>query len=156
MVEAQFGTQVADPYRWLENDVRGDKEVAAWVDAENAVTRRYFDTLPQRAWFAQTIRGLIDYERFGLPAKAGNRYFYTRNSGLQNQAQLFVRDGLQGAPRLLLDPNSWAADGATALDGWKPSDDGKHLLFSVQDGGSDWRVLRVIDVASGKRLDDEV
>lgn len=156
LVEDHFGEKIADPYRWLENDVRSDMGVAAWVERENAVTRSYLDTLPQRAWFSQRIRELIDYERFGLPVKAGGRYFYTRNSGLQNQAQLFVRDGLHGAARLLLDPNTWAADGATALDAWEPSEDGKRLLFSVQDGGSDWRVLRVIDVASGKRLDDEV
>jgi prolyl oligopeptidase len=156
LVEEHFGERIPDPYRWLENDVRSDKEVAAWVERENAVTRGYLDTLPQRAWFSQRIRELIDYERFGLPVKAGGRYFYTRNSGLQNQAQLFVRDGLHETARLLLDPNTWAADGATALDAWEPSDDGKRLLFSVQDGGSDWRVLRVIDVASGKRLDDEV
>jgi len=156
LVEDHFGETIADPYRWLENDVRGDKDVAAWVEAQNAVTRQYLDTLPQRAWFAQHIRELINYERFGLPTKAGSRYFYTRNSGLQNQAQLFVRDGLHGTPRLLLDPNTWAQDGATALDGWKPSDDGKHLLFSVQDGGSDWRVLHVLDVATGQRLPDEV
>ena len=156
LVEDHFGEKIADPYRWLENDVRSDKEVAAWVKRENAVTRGYLDTLPQRAWFSQRIRELIDYERFGLPVKAGGRYFYTRNSGLQNQAQLFVRYGLHGTPRLLVDPNTWAADGATALDACEPSEDGKRLLFSVQDGGSDWRVLRVIDVASGKRLDDEV
>jgi prolyl oligopeptidase len=156
LVEEHFGEPIADPYRWLENDVRNDPEVAQWVERENSVTRGYLDTLPQRAWFAAKIRELIDYERFGLPTKAGGRYFYTRNSGLQNQAQLFVRDGLRGTPRLLLDPNAWAKDGATALDGWKPSDDGKHLLFSVQDGGSDWRVLHVLDVATGKQLSDEV
>ncbi|WP_184245516.1 prolyl oligopeptidase family serine peptidase [Novosphingobium chloroacetimidivorans] len=156
LVEQHFGEAIADPYRWLENDVRNDKEVANWVERENAVTRQYLDTLPQRGRFAAKIRELIDYERFGLPTKAGGRYFYTRNSGLQNQAQLFVREGLRGTPRLLLDPNSWAKDGATALDSWKPSEDGKHLLFSVQDGGSDWRLLHVLDVATGKQLPDEV
>jgi prolyl oligopeptidase len=156
IVEEHFGEKIADPYRWLENDVRNDKEVAAWVEQENAVTHAYLDDLPQRAWFARRIRELIDYERFGLPTKAGGHYFYTRNSGLQNQAQLFVRRGLHGEPRLLLDPNAWAKDGATALDSWKPSDSGKHLLFSVQDGGSDWRVLRVLDVKSGQRLPDEI
>jgi prolyl oligopeptidase len=156
LVEEKFGEKIADPYRWLENDVRNDKQVAQWVENQNAVTRAYLDTLPQRGWFAERIRSLIDYERFGLPVKAGKQYFYTRNSGLQNQAQLFVRDGLNGEPRLLLDPNSWANDGATALDSWKPSDDGRHLLFSVQDGGSDWRVLHVLDVATGKRLTDEI
>ena len=128
-VEAQFGEPVADPYRWLENDVRRDPEVADWVARQNAVTQDYLSSLPQRAWFAERIRETLDYERFGLPIKAGGRYFYTRNSGLQNQAQLFVRNGLRGKPRLLIDPNAWAEDAATALDAWTPSDDGRFLLY---------------------------
>ena len=156
LVEVQFGQKVADPYRWLENDVRTDPEVAGWVASENAVTNGYLGTLPQRAWFGQRIKALMDYERFGLPQKAGQFYFYTRNSGLQNQAQLFVRKGLGGTPRLLLDPNGWAKDGATALDDWEPSHSGKLLAYSVQDGGSDWRTIHVLDTASGKVLSDEI
>src|SRR6218665_367776 len=155
-VEKQFGESIADPYRWLESDVRNDAEVADWVARQNAVSQAYLSRLRQRAWFAGRIRAMLDYERFGLPEKAGGRYFYTRNSGLQNQAQLFVRQGLRGKPRLLLDPNSWAKDAATALDAWKPSDDGRFLLYSVQDGGSDWRILRVLDVATGAVRKDEV
>lgn len=154
--ETLFGERIADPYRWLENDVRNDAEVADWVARENKVTDAYLEALPQRAWFKDRIRGLMDYERFGLPTKAGGRYFYLRNSGLQNQAQLFVRQGLRGKPRLLLDPNAWAKDAATALDAWKPSDDGRLLLYSVQDGGSDWRILRVLDVKTGAPLADEI
>ena len=154
--ETQFGERIADPYRWLENDVRTDPEVAGWVERQNTVTRAYLDALPQRQWFEQRLRGLLDYERFGLPAKAGGHYFYTHNTGLQNQSPLYVRRGLRGKPRLLIDPNAWAKDSATALDDWKPSDDGKYLLYSVQDGGSDWRVLKVLDVATGKELPDEV
>ncbi len=156
VVDTSFGEKIADPWRWLENDVRSDAEVADWVKRQNALTQSYLATLPQRGWFAQRIRALMDYERFGLPVKAGRRYFYTRNSGLQNQSQLFVREGLSGTPRLLIDPNGWAKDGATALDAWKPSEKGRYLLYSVQDGGSDWRVLKLLDVASGKVLDDEI
>ena len=156
VVETLFGERIADPYRWLEEDVRNDSEVADWVERQNAVTRGYLDTLPQRSWFEGKIRELLDYERFGLPVKAGGRYFYTRNPGLLNQPQLFVRKGLKGKPRLLLDPNSWAEDDATALDEWKPSEDGRYLLYSVQDGGSDWRILRVIDVKTGEPLPDEI
>jgi len=156
LVETLFGEKIADPYRWLENDVRQDKEVADWVARENEVTQGYLATLPERGWFAERLRSLLNYERFGLPTKAGRRYFYMRNSGLQNQSQLFVRTGLTGKPRLLLDPNAWAGDQATALDDWKPSDDGRYLLYSVQDGGSDWRVLRLLDVATGKVLPDEI
>ena len=156
LVETQFGEAIADPYRWLENDVRSDKEVADWVERQNAVTQAYLKTLPQRDWFAQRIKALTDYERFGLPQKAGKSYFYTRNSGLQNQSQLFVRTGLDGTPRLLIDPNTWAKDGATALDAWVPSHDGKLLAYSIQDGGSDWRTIKVIDVKTGAELGDEI
>ena len=156
VVETLFGEKIADPYRWLENDVRQDATVSDWVARQNAVTQEYLATLPERRWFAERMRSLLDYERFGLPVKAGRRYFYTRNSGLQNQSQLYVRTGLTGAARLLLDPNTWAGDAATALDDWKPSDDGRYLLYSVQDGGSDWRILRLLDVRTGKVLPDEI
>lgn len=156
LAEVQFGESVADPYRWLENDVRNDAEVANWVARQNTLSRGYLDTLPQRAWFAERIRLLMNYERFGLPQKAGRYYFYTRNSGLQNQSQLFVRRGLGGAPRLLIDPNTWASDGATALDDWEPSKDGRLLAYSVQDGGSDWRTIKLMDVRSGAVLSDEI
>ncbi len=155
-VDTLFGEKVADPYRWLEGDVRSDAAVADWAARENAVTRPYLATLPARDWFARRIRQLTDFERFGLPKKAGQRYFYLRNSGLLNQPQLFVRDGLTGTPRLLIDPNTWARDGATALDAelWEPSRDGHYLAYGVADGGSDWRVVHVLDATSGKVLPD--
>ena len=156
IVEDHFGEQIADPYRWLEADVRNAPEVADWVARENAVTESYLAGLTQRGHFAERIRAFMDFERFGLPVKAGKRYFYTRNTGLQPQAQLFVRKGLGGDPKLLIDPNAWAKDGATALDAWEPSDNGHYLLYSVQDGGTDWRILRVLDVKTGETLDDEV
>ncbi len=156
VVEAQFGEKLPDPYRWLENDVRVDPEVRGWVDAQNKVTNAYLENLPGRSVFANRIKQLYNFERFGTPRKGGNRYFYTRNDGLQNQSVLWMRDGLDGAARILIDPNLWAKDGATALAEWLPSDDGRYLLHAIQDGGTDWRTLRVIDVASGKTLDDEV
>ncbi|MGH6707217.1 MAG: prolyl oligopeptidase family serine peptidase, partial [Sphingomicrobium sp.] len=156
LVEPQFGVNVADPYRWLENDVRNDPEVRAWVTAENAVTDAFLETLPLRDRFKARMTELYDYERFGVPEKKGGRYFYTRNDGLQNQSVLFVRDSLNGPARMLIDPNTWSADGATALAEWVPSDDGKHLLYSIQDGGTDWRTVRVLDVASGQQTADEV
>ncbi|PTQ08271.1 S9 family peptidase [Sphingomonas oleivorans] len=154
--ETQFGEAIADPYRWLENDVRVDAKVRDWVTAQNGVTDAYLQTLPGRAAFAGRLKALYDYERFGLPVKAGTRYFYMRNSGLQNQAVLYVRDGLDGTPRLLIDPNPWAKDGATALAEWKPSKDGKYLVYAIQDGGTDWRTLKVLDVATGQPMADEI
>ena len=155
-VDTLFGEQIADPYRWLENDVRADAKVAQWVAAENAVTDRYLESLPARDWFKKRIGELMNYERFGIPVKRGTRYFYTGNTGLQNQSPLYVQEGLQGARRLLIDPNGWAKDGATALSDWAPSPNGKHVLYSVQDGGTDWRILRVLDVATGQQTEDEI
>ncbi len=156
VVDELFGERVADPYRWLENDVRVDPRVRAWVTAQNEATNAFLTTLPSRAAFRARMRQMYDYERFGLPRKAGNHYFYTRNDGLQNQSVLYVRDGLNGAPRVLIDPNGWAQDGATALAEWVPSEDGSRLIYSIQDGGTDWRTVRVLDVATGQPLQDEV
>ena len=155
-VDPQFGVDVADPYRWLEDDVRVNPKVADWVAAQNKVTDAYLATLPGRDTFKKRMTELYNYERFGLPTKAGTRYFYTRNDGLQPQSVLYVREGLKGEGRVLIDPNLWAKDGATALAEWNPSEDGKHLLYSVQDGGTDWRIVRVKDVATGQDLADEV
>ena len=156
VVEQQFGTAVADPYRWLEDDVRVNPKVRDWVSAQNKVTQAYLAALPGRDAFEARMKALYSFERIGVPRKQGGRYFYTRNTGLQNQNVLFVRDGLTGAPRMLIDPNTWSADGATALAEWLPAEDGKHLLYSVQEGGTDWRIVRVLDVDSGKMLADEV
>jgi prolyl oligopeptidase len=156
VVEEQFGERVADPYRWLENDVRQDPQVRQWVTEQNAVTEAYLATLSGRDAIRARMTELYDYERFTNPEKAGSRYFYTRNDGLQNQAVLYVRDGLDGAPRILIDPNTWSQDGATALAEWHPSEDGRFLLYSVQDGGTDWRIVRVLDVATGRPTQDEV
>ncbi|WP_188055829.1 prolyl oligopeptidase family serine peptidase [Sphingosinithalassobacter sp. CS137] len=156
VVEEQFGVQVADPYRWLEGDVRSEREVADWVAAQNRVTDAYLATLPGRDIFQDRLRTLFDYERFGLPTERGGRYFYSHNTGLQNQAVLWVRDELNGEGRVLLDPNSWSDDGATALAEWSPSEDGTKLMYSIQDGGTDWRIVKVLDVATGQVLPDEV
>ena len=155
-VDPQFGVAVPDPYRWLENDVRNDNEVRGWVDQQNQVTNGFLATLPLRDAFKARMTELYDYERFGVPRKKGGHYFYTRNSGLQNQSVLFVRDSVDGPGRVLIDPNAWSKDGATALAEWTASEDGKLVTYAVQDGGTDWRTVRVIDVASGRILDDEL
>ncbi|MEH1987128.1 prolyl oligopeptidase family serine peptidase [Nostoc sp.] len=156
VVNKPFGQTIADPYRWLENDVRSDKEVASWVESQNKVTNAYLDTLPGRDIFKARLKQLYNYERFTIPVKKGGRYFYSRNSGVQNQRVLYVRDSVDGAGRVLIDPNSWAKDGATALAEWSASDDGARVAYAVQDGGTDWRTIRVLDVNTGKVLGDEV
>lgn len=156
VVDTQFGVKVADPYRWLEDDVRVNPAVADWVKAQNAVTDRYLDTLPGKDVLAAKMKKLFDYERFGLPEKAGGHYFFTKNDGLQNQSVLYVRKGLSGKDRVLIDPNGWAKDGATALDSWVPSKNGKLLAYAIQDGGSDWRTIKVLDTKTGAVLSDEI
>ena len=156
LVERLFGEDVADPYRWLEADLRASAPVADWVAQQNATSEAYLARLPGRDAMAARIRAAFDFERFSIPHKAGRSYFYLRNSGLQNQSALYVRDGLDGAGRLLLDPNAWSADGAVALDAWVPSRNGRWLAYTVQTGGSDWRTVRVVDVRSGKVLDDRL
>lgn len=156
LVEPQFGQKIADPYRWLENDVRVDTEVREWVSGQNKVTQAYLETLPARDIFAARMKTLFNFERYGVPRKAGKRYFYTHNNGLQNQSSLYVRDTFDGKARVLIDPNIWAKDGATALAEWMPSDDGSLLLYAVQDGGTDWRTLRILDVVNGVTREDQI
>jgi prolyl oligopeptidase len=148
--------RVADPYRWLENDVRNDNRVREWVTAQNQVTNAFLAGLPHRQAFRERMRQVYNFERFSVPDKAGNRYFYTRNDGLQNQSVLYVREGLNGAPRMLIDPNAWSQDQATALAEWEVSPSGRHIAYAIQDGGSDWRTIRVLDVNTGQPLGDEV
>ena len=149
IVDEMFGRPIADPYRWLEDDVRHEPRVAAWVAAQARLTEEYVASLPGREAIAERLTALWDYERISLPRRRGGRYFHLRNSGLEAQPVLCMRDGVGAASRVLLDPKSWSADGATALGEWEPSRDGRKLAYAVQDGGSDWRTLHVLDITSG-------
>lgn len=155
-VDTQFGVSVADPYRWLEQDVRTAPEVAQWVEAQNNVTRTYLDTLSDRSRIETRLRELWSFDQFSVPVARGERLFYTMQLDGQNQPALYVQDGAEGEPRLLLDPNSWSQDGATNIASFEPSPDGARVAYSVQDSGSDWRIIRVLDVATGETLQDEV
>ncbi|WP_411819906.1 prolyl oligopeptidase family serine peptidase [Hyphococcus formosus] len=150
-----FGEIVPDPYQWLEDDVRDNADVAQWVTAQNAVTNEYLQPLENRPAIERRLRHLWNYEKFSLPIKRGERYFFSRNDGLQNQFVLHVQDG-QASPRILIDPNEWSDDGATALAFYKPSPDGRLLAYMVQEGGSDWHTIKVIDVDSGEVKQDTI
>lgn len=150
------GKKVADPYRWLEDDVRNSAEVKAWVEEENTVTNAYLAAIPEREKIRKRLTELWDYEKISAPSVRNGRYFLTRNDGLQNQAVLFYQDGLQGALKLLLDPNTMAKDGTVALSSWIPSDDGKLLAYGIAEAGSDWHTWRIMDVNTGKPLADEL
>ncbi|MHB8970521.1 MAG: prolyl oligopeptidase family serine peptidase [Pirellulaceae bacterium] len=155
-VDDYHGTQVPDPYRWLEDDVRTSEQVAAWVAAENKVTFAYLETIPQRERLRGRLTELWDYEKYSSPFKTGGRYFYFHNTGLQNQSVLFTMASLQSEPRVLIDPNTWSKDGTVALAGLALSDDGKYVAYGIQDGGSDWRTWKIMEIDSGKLLEDEL
>jgi len=148
------GTIVADPYRWLE-DTDSDK-TAAWVKAENAVTSQYLSQIPQRQAIERRLTELWDYERYGIPTVRGGRYFYQHNNGLQNQSVLYVADGPNEKPRVILDPNNLRDDGTVALAGTAISDDGRLLAYGLATAGSDWRQWFVRDVATGEDLSDHL
>ncbi|MGH7133335.1 MAG: prolyl oligopeptidase family serine peptidase [Phycisphaerales bacterium] len=153
-VDDYFGTKVADPYRWLEDD--NSPQTIAWVQAENNLTFAYLAGIPEREGIRQRITKLWNYEKFGAPGKEGGKYFYSYNSGLQPQAALFVADKLDAQGRILLDPNTLRADGTAALSGTAVSDDGKLIAYGVADAGSDWNTWKVRDITTGNDLPDEV
>ncbi len=153
-VDDYHGVKIADPYRWLENT--DSAETAAWVEAENKVTQGYLAAIGKRTAFKDRLTTLYNYERFGSFQKAGSHYIYSRNDGLQNQSVLYVADSLTAPGRVLLDPNTLRADGTAALSGFVPSNDGKLLGYGIADAGSDWTVLHVRDIATGKDLPDEI
>ncbi len=155
-VDVYHGTKVADPYRWLEDDVRKAPDVAAWVEAENKVTAAYLKAIPERPAITRRLTELWNYEKYSAPFKAGGRYFYTRNDGLQNQSVLYTLDSLDGEPRVLIDPNKWSKDGTVALSGLSVSDDGRHIAYGVAEAGSDWNTWHVLDVGTGQVLPDEL
>ncbi len=153
-VDDYHGEKVADPYRWLEQ--LDSPETKAWIEAQNKVTFAYLEKIPQRAAYKERLTQLWNYERFGMPVKGGDRYFYTRNDGLQNQSVLYVADSLDGAPRVLLDPATLLADGTAALAAWIPSEDGKLIAYGIQEAGSDWEQWKVRDVTTGNDLSEQL
>jgi len=154
VVEDYFGTKVADPYRWLEDD--NSAETKAWVEAQNKVTYAYLEQIPEREKLRARLTKLQNFERFGVPQQQGGRTFYTHNSGLQNQAVLLVVGAGDPSPRVLLDPNALSKDGTVALSGTSLSEDGRLLAYSVSTAGSDWQTWKVRDVVTGKDLGDEI
>ena len=154
VVEEYHGTDVADPYRWLE-DVDSE-ETLAWVQAQNAVTFDYLEKLPQREAFEKRLTELWDYPKYSAPFKRGDRYFFSKNDGLQNQSVIYVQESLEAEPRVLIDPNTFSEDGTVALSGLFVSDDGRYAAYSISESGSDWRTFKVRDVATGDDLSDEL
>jgi prolyl oligopeptidase len=147
---------VADPYRWLENDVRQDPAVRAWVDAQNKVTFAYLEKLPGRQKIKDRLSAVWNFEKYTVPQKEGGRYFFRKNDGLQNQYVLYTQKTLAETPRVLVDPNGWSKDGTVSLNGFSPSEDGRYLGYARAEAGSDWSVWKVMDIESGNDLADEL
>ncbi|HUR60562.1 MAG TPA: hypothetical protein VM029_22770, partial [Opitutaceae bacterium] len=154
VVDDLHGTKVADPYRWLED--LDSPQTTAWVEAQNKVTFGFLETLPQRAWFRERLTKLWNYPRIGVPVKEGGRYFFSKNSGLQNQAVYYVQEKLDAAPRVLIDPNTLAVDGTVALTSTRVSRDGKWVIYGTAAAGSDWTGYRVRSVDTGQDLPDRI
>ena len=155
-VDEHFGIRIPDPFRWLEADPREDARVAAWIDAQNAVTDRHLATLPGQDILADRLTLLNDHDVVLPPQVRGDRHVFLHQRGTDAQARLLMRDGPDGADRVLLDPNAWSPDGAIALAEWDLSPDGDFLAYAVQRDGSDWRSIRVMDTRSGEVLEDRV
>jgi len=148
------GSLVKDDYRWLEDD--NSPQTKAWVQAENKVTFGYLDQIPERKQIRERLTKLWNYERYGLPSKHGERYFFSKNDGLQNQGVLYVADSLAGEPRVLLDPNKLSATGTVALGGTAISDDGNLMAYGLAASGSDWQEWKVRDVLTGQDTPDHI
>ncbi|MGS2723860.1 prolyl oligopeptidase family serine peptidase [Porticoccus sp. GXU_MW_L64] len=156
VVDDYHGTKVADPYRWLEDDVRDNPQVAQWVKEQNAVTNDYLQSMPERKQIEKRMTQLWDYAKVGMPSKKGERYFLRMNSGLQNQSPVFMTKSLDAEPTMVMDPNTWSEDGTVALAEVNYSPSGKYIAYGIQESGSDWRTGKILNVDSGEILDDEI
>ena len=152
VVDDYHGTKIADPYRWMEDLDSAD--VKEWVDAENKITFAYLESIPSRENIKERLTKLWNYERYGTPSRYGNRYFFSKNDGLQNQSVLYVTESLDSEPRVLLNPNELSVDGTIALAGTFITDDGKLMAYSLAEAGSDWNEIRVRNVDTGEDLPD--
>ena len=150
--DVSHGVRVEDPYRWLED--ADSPETKAWVASENALTEQYLAQIPARERIRKRLTELWNFERYAGFFKAGGRYFYLRNDGLQNQNVLYALPSVDGRPRALLDPNTLSKDGTVALAGYSVSDNGKLLAYAISRSGSDWQEWRVRDIETGRDLPD--
>jgi len=149
-----FGTKVPDPFRPLEDlDAPATRK---WIEQENKITFDYLAKIPERQRINQRLTALWNYEKFGIPYHEGNNYFFSKNSGLQNQSVLYVASALPGEPRALIDPNTLSADGTVALSGTAVAQTGKLLAYGLATAGSDWQEWKVRDISSAKDLSDDL
>ncbi|HAN00894.1 MAG TPA: S9 family peptidase [Marinilabiliales bacterium] len=153
-VDHYFGTAVADPYRWLEDD--NSDSTKAWVVAQNAVTNAYLAKIPYRTQINSRLTKLWDYPKISAPFHEGGRYFVFKNNGLQNQSVAYLLDSIGGNESVILDPNTFSDDGTVSLTAFSPSDDGKLLGYGISKGGSDWNEFFVKNIETGELLPDHI
>jgi prolyl oligopeptidase len=151
-VDNYHGTDVEDPYRWLEHDTATN--VKAWVDEQNTVTFGYLAGIPFRDKIRQRYAELYNYPKYSAPFRAGEYYFFRKNDGLQNQSVIYIQKGLDGPPEVFLDPNTLSADGTVTANIMGLSPDKQHLAYAINKAGSDWQEIRVMEVASKRQLPD--
>ena len=153
-VDHYFGVAVPDPYRWLEDDY--SEETANWVKAQNEVTDKFLSQIPYREKMKQHLKDIMNYPKEGAPWKKGDRYFFYRNDGLQNQSVLYYKNSLDGKAVELLDPNKLSNDGTVALSTLGISDDGNYLGYAISRNGSDWQEIYVKNITTGEVLSDHL
>jgi prolyl oligopeptidase len=151
-VDTYFGIDVADPYRWLEDD--NSPETAKWVEEENKVTFGYLESIPFRSKIKERLEELYNYPKYTAPFRKGEYFFFYKNDGLQNQSVLYIQKGLEGTPEVLLDPNTFSKDGTTRLSTFTLSKDGKYAAYAISVSGSDWQQYCVMDMATRKASTD--
>lgn len=153
-LDTYFGQQVADPYRWLEDDRSAETE--AWVKAQNEVTEGYLSQISYREEIKERLTEIWNYPKSGAPFREGEAWYVYRNNGLQNQYVLYRMEQPGQAGQVFLDPNKWSEDGTASLGGLNFSKDGKYTAYAVSESGSDWRTIRIMEAATQKLLQDEV
>lgn len=149
-----FGTQISDPYMWLENDT--SEATGQWVDAQIAITRNYLDSIPFRKKLADRFTELFNFEKVGSPIKAGDYYFMFRNSGLEPQGKYFVRKGLEGPEEVFLDINALSTDGTASASLLGADDSNRYMAVSINEAGSDWGRIEIFDIATKTRMPDRL
>jgi prolyl oligopeptidase len=153
-VDTYHGTNVPDPYRWLEDD--NSPDTTAWVEAQNKVTFPYLERIPFRQQLQDRVKALNNYEKYSAPSRKGSYFFFRKNDGLQNQSVLYIQKGLDRSPEVLIDPNAWSTDGTARLSAFEPSRDAKYAVYGISRSGSDWQEYKVMELATKKTLADTV
>ncbi len=154
VVDNYHETDIPDPYRWLEDDM--SDETATWVEAQNKVTFAYLESIPFRDALKERMTEIWNYPKMGTPFKEGDLYFYSYNTGLQNQDILYMKKKLEEEGEVFLDPNTFSEDGTVALAGLSFSNDHRYAAYGISKGGSDWREFFVKEIATGKDLEDHI